>query len=184
MDLTLQSGERLAIVGASGAGKSTLLHVITGFLKPQSGKVLINGVDLNDLSMQDWREKLTYMGQNPRLFHGTLRDNILMANPKASPQALNEALHRAYVTEFLEQLPQGLDTVLGEQNFGISGGQAQRVALARAFLKDAPLILLDEPTANLDARSEALNFARYGYPMPRQNLNRPDASRKNLINHG
>ncbi len=154
--LTIDAGQRLAVVGESGAGKSTLLHLIIGFIQPQSGIIEVNGESLHDLALVQWREQLTYLGQNPRLFHGTLRDNILMAKPDASQKALEDVLNRAHVTEFLEQLPQGLDTVLGEQNFGISGGQAQRIALARAFLKDASLILLDEPTANLDQHSEAL----------------------------
>jgi ATP-binding cassette subfamily C protein CydD len=148
------SGEMLVLTGASGAGKSTILDLILGFITPLSGKIFVNGQDIATL-IPAAREKLIgWIGQKPTIFGGTIRDNILFARPEASPQDLAEAIRRAHLTDVIARLPAGLDTQIGEAGFGLSGGQAQRIAIARAFLKDAPLLLLDEPTAHLDPALE------------------------------
>jgi ATP-binding cassette subfamily C protein CydD len=156
ISLHLAPGERLALVGASGAGKTTLLHLLLGFQTPGAGSIRANGVDLETLDPEDWRRHLAWIGQNPVLFHGSLEANIRMGNPQASAEALAAAVKAARVDEFARRLPHGLDTPVGEKGVGLSRGQIQRVALARAFLKDAPLLLLDEPTTGLDAENEVL----------------------------
>jgi ATP-binding cassette subfamily C protein CydD len=162
ISLHLAPGERVALVGASGAGKTTLLHLLMGFQTPQAGTIRAGGVDLEALDPGDWRRHVAWIGQNPVLFHGTLGANIRMGNPQASPAALAAAMCAARVEEFARRLPQGLDSPVGEKGVGLSRGQAQRVALARAFLKDAPLLLLDEPTTGLDTENEALVLEAMG----------------------
>jgi ATP-binding cassette subfamily C protein CydD len=127
-----------------------------GFVVPTAGSIRINGIVLDTLSPEHWRRHLAWIGQNPVLFHGTVRENILLGRPAAVAVELESAARAARVLEFCRHLPAGLDTPVGEKGFGLSRGQAQRVALARAFLKDAPLLLLDEPTAGLDAENEQL----------------------------
>ncbi|MGK9165315.1 thiol reductant ABC exporter subunit CydD [Inquilinus limosus] len=153
--LRIGPGDHVALVGMSGAGKSTLLSLLLGFRRPDAGRVLVNGVDLAEIDPEDLRRRIAWIGQAPVLFHGTLRDNIRLGRPDADDAAVERAAAEARVTEFAATLPQGLDTPVGERGVGLSGGQAQRVALARAFLKDAPLVLLDEPTASLDRDTEA-----------------------------
>ncbi len=143
--LTVQNGEHLGLIGPSGCGKSTVLHLLLGFLKPQEGK----------LSMTIAPNKIGWLSQNPTLFRGSIRDNLLMANPHANEAELWHALDQAFMRETVMQFPQGLDTPVGEQNQGLSGGQAQRIALARLYLKNPDLFLLDEPTASLDTESAA-----------------------------
>ncbi len=155
VSLRIAPGDHVALVGMSGAGKSTLLSLLLGFRRPDAGRVLINGVDLAEIDPEDLRRRIAWIGQAPVLFHGTLRDNIRLGRPEADDAAVERAAAEARVTEFAAALPQGLDTPVGERGVGLSGGQAQRVALARAFLKDAPLVLLDEPTAALDRDTEA-----------------------------
>ncbi|AGA89227.1 cysteine export CydDC family ABC transporter permease subunit/ATP-binding protein CydD [Thioflavicoccus mobilis 8321] len=149
-------GERVALVGPSGAGKSTVLNLLLGFLVPDEGAIRINGEDLTAIDPEDWRAQLAWVPQQPRLFHGTLRENLLLGRPDADEAALREATRLAHADEFIKRLPAGLDTLVGERGQGLSGGQAQRIALARAFVRDAPFVLLDEATASLDADSEAL----------------------------
>lgn len=144
-DLRLRRGEVVAITGASGSGKSTLLQLLAGFVGPGEGRRRL----ARDLS-------LAWMDQRPLLIQGSLADNLRLAAPDASREAMAEALARAGFGELLARLPEGLDTPLGERGAGLSGGQAQRLALARIFLADAPLVLLDEPTASLDADTEAV----------------------------
>jgi ATP-binding cassette subfamily C protein CydD len=127
-----------------------------GFVVPTAGSIRINGIALDTLELEHWRRHLAWIGQNPVLFHGTLRENILLGRPAAVAAEVESAARAARVLEFCRHLPAGLDTPVGEQGFGLSRGQAQRVALARAFLKDAPLLLLDEPTAGLDTENEQL----------------------------
>ncbi|MGK9231215.1 thiol reductant ABC exporter subunit CydD [Inquilinus limosus] len=153
--LRIGPGDHVALVGMSGAGKSTLLSLLLGFRRPDAGRVLVNGVDLAEIDPEDLRRRIAWIGQAPVLFHGTLRDNIRLGRPEADDAAVERAAAEARVTEFAAALSQGLDTPVGERGVGLSGGQAQRVALARAFLKDAPLVLLDEPTASLDRDTEA-----------------------------
>ncbi|GBC61931.1 thiol reductant ABC exporter subunit CydD [Desulfonema ishimotonii] len=153
--LDLKPGERVAVVGASGAGKTTLLNLLLGFLQPDQGEIRISGTPLSRISPEIWHRQIAWIGQNPALFHGTIRENILMDRPEADEDAVWRAAESAGVARFARHLPDGLDTRVGEQNIGLSRGQAQRVALARAWLRDAPLLLLDEPTAALDAETEA-----------------------------
>jgi ATP-binding cassette subfamily C protein CydD len=152
-------GERVAIVGPSGAGKSTLLALLLGFVQPTSGRVLIGDTDLATVDIEAWRRNLAWVPQRPYLFAASLADNIRLGAPDASPAAVAAAVAAAHLDEVVAALPDGLDTVLGERGHGLSSGQRQRVALARAFLRDAPLLLLDEPTARLDGASEALVLA-------------------------
>jgi len=156
VDFELAAGDNVALVGASGAGKTTLLNLLMGFVVPTAGSIRINGIVLDTLSPEHWRRHLAWIGQNPVLFHGTVRENILLGRPAALAAELESAARAARVLEFCRHLPAGLDTPVGEKGFGLSRGQAQRVALARAFLKDAPLLLLDEPTAGLDTENEQL----------------------------
>jgi len=156
VSFTLAPGHQAALVGASGAGKTTLLNLLLGFQAPEAGRIWIGDCPLESLDPVSWREQLAWIGQHPVLFHGTLRDNIRLGRPDAAPAEIDCAAQAAAVTAFSARLPQGLDTPIGEMGQGLSRGQAQRVALARAFLKDAPVLLLDEPTAGLDAENERL----------------------------
>lgn len=149
----LGRGERVALVGPSGSGKSTVVSLLLGFLPLDSGTILINDQPLNSLDLADWRRHLAWIGQHPVLIHGTIRDNILFG--RQAPEALlRRAVESVGVASFVDCLPAGLDTPVGEQGVGLSGGQAQRVALARALLLSPPLLILDEPTASLDTESE------------------------------
>jgi ATP-binding cassette subfamily C protein CydD len=145
----------LVLAGPSGAGKSTVIEILLGFVRPDSGKVTINGADITDLVPQALSRLTAWIGQRPLLFVGSIRDNIRFARPEASDTEIEEAARAARVEGFSSSLPQGLDTQVGEGGYGLSGGQAQRVAIARAYLKNAPLLLLDEPTAHLDPATEA-----------------------------
>jgi len=158
----MEPGERVALAGPSGSGKSTAIRLALGFHRPDLGHVRLNGVDLAEADLEDWRRAIAWIGQSPHLFHGTLADNILLGQPDADAAAVAAAAEQARVADFARDLPRGLDTLVGERGHGLSGGQAQRVALARAFLKDAPLLLLDEPTGNLDAENEALVLEAIG----------------------
>ena len=156
VDLAIGAGERVALVGPSGSGKTTLVNLLLGFAGPQQGRIVINGEALGDLDLAGWRARLAWVPQRPRLFHGTVADNIRLGRPGATVQQLAEAARLAQADEFIDGLPDGMDTVIGDGGRGLSGGQAQRLALARAFLRDAELVIMDEPTAHLDAHSEAL----------------------------
>lgn len=156
VSFTVRSGEKLTLAGASGVGKSTLLNLLMGFEQPSQGTITINGTPLSRISHRDWRNQLAWVGQQPLLFYGSLRDNIRLGRPEAGGPAIRAAARAAKVLEFADRMPQGLDTPVGEKGHRLSRGQAQRVALARAFLADTPLLLLDEPTAGLDAANERL----------------------------
>lgn len=156
LDLTLVPGRLVALVGRSGSGKSSLLQALLGFRSLASGEIRVNGQLLSDIGTEAWLSKVAWVSQHTSLVPGTLRENLLMASSHAGDQDLYAALEQANALEFIQQLPGGLDTRVGDRGVGLSGGQIQRLGLARAFLKNAPVLLLDEPTANLDRESERL----------------------------
>ncbi|MGW4781012.1 thiol reductant ABC exporter subunit CydD [Streptomyces filamentosus] len=154
--LTVEPGETVALVGPSGAGKSTLLDVVLGFTEPEAGgTVRVGGVDLAELDPEAWRARIAWVPQRPYLFAGSIAENVRLARPEASDAEVRAALRDAGADSFVDGLPDGAGTVLGEDGAGLSAGQRQRLALARAFLADRPLLLLDEPTAALDGETEA-----------------------------
>jgi ATP-binding cassette subfamily C protein CydD len=156
LDLTIEPGEQVAIVGPSGAGKSTLLNLLLGFQPPGEGSIRVNGQPLTALEPAIWRRQLAWVPQRAHLFHGSLTDNIRLARPDADQAEVERAARHAHAHDFIQNLPQGYNTLVGDGGQGLSGGQIQRIALARALLKDAPLIILDEATAHLDLESETL----------------------------
>lgn len=151
------AGKVTALVGVSGAGKSTLANALLGFVHPDSGTILVNGqVPLQAIEPELWWKQLAWVPQNPRIFHGSIAENIRIARPDADMSAIREAARNAHALDFIEALPQGFDSMVGDLGQGLSGGQIQRIALTRAFLKNPPLFILDEATANLDMENEAL----------------------------
>ncbi|HEU5470475.1 MAG TPA: ABC transporter ATP-binding protein [Actinophytocola sp.] len=156
LDLTVPSGTRIGLVGRSGGGKSTLTRLLLRLMDVDAGRILIGGQDIARLRQADLRSLIAYVPQDPAMFHRTLRDNIAFARPGASDDEILRAARAAHVTEFVEDLPDGFDTLVGERGVKLSGGQRQRVALARAILRDAPILLLDEATSALDSESEIL----------------------------
>ncbi|WHZ19336.1 MAG: ABC transporter for glutathione/L-cysteine [Rhodanobacteraceae bacterium] len=152
----LEPNRVTALVGASGAGKSTLLDLLLGFAQPESGRITVDGVDLADIDPAQWRERIAWVPQRPHVFEGSVRDNLLLAQPFADAAALARAAAASGLEAVLARLPQGWDTQLGEHGLGLSGGELQRLALARALLRGhATVLLLDEPSAHLDADSAA-----------------------------
>jgi ABC-type multidrug transport system fused ATPase/permease subunit len=145
----------VALTGPSGCGKSTLLAVVLGLRRPSSGGVLLGGVDLDQLDLDDWRAHLAWVPQRPHLFARSVADNVRLGRPDATEVEISLALEASGLRDVVARLPVGAATVLGEGGYGLSAGERQRVALARAFLRDAPLLLLDEPTAGLDGETEA-----------------------------
>lgn len=156
LSLEIRAGETLALVGPSGAGKSTLFDLLLHFYQPTEGRILLDGVDTADLSLEALRRCFSLVPQNPALFHGTVADNIRYARPDASQQDVEQAAKIAHAHDFIQALPKGYETRLGDAGLGLSGGQKQRLAIARALLADAPVLLLDEATSALDAESENL----------------------------
>ncbi|MCQ6555916.1 thiol reductant ABC exporter subunit CydD [Streptomyces sp. C10-9-1] len=152
--LVVEPGETVALVGESGSGKSTLLNVLLGFTEPTSGTVRVGGADLREIDTEEWWQQVAWVPQRPYLFAGTIADNVRLARPGADDAAVREALRDAGAQEFVDALPHGARTPLGEDGAGLSAGQRQRLALARAFLADRPVLLLDEPTAALDGETE------------------------------
>jgi ATP-binding cassette subfamily C protein CydCD len=152
----MEANQKVALVGPSGAGKSTIAGLLLGFLQPQGGVIRVDGQPLSEISPKDWHSRLAWVPQNPYLFQGTLADNLRLARPGASQEALEQAARLANLDEFIQALPDGYETWIGERGIGLSGGQARRLALARAFLKDAPFLILDEATASLDPEQEGL----------------------------
>jgi ATP-binding cassette subfamily B protein len=156
LTLTIQAGETLALVGPSGAGKSTLFDLLLRFYDPQHGQILIEGLPAQRLDPLDLRRCFAWVSQTPALFFGSVEDNIRYGNPAASVEQVEAAARTAHAHEFIQLLPQGYQTHLGDGGMGLSGGQRQRLAIARALLADAPVLLLDEATSALDAQSEHL----------------------------
>ncbi|MFI5993222.1 thiol reductant ABC exporter subunit CydD [Streptomyces sp. NPDC051362] len=155
VSFTVAPGETVALVGPSGVGKSTLLNVLLGFVEPTAGRVRAGGVDLSAADLTEWRSRIAWVPQRPHLYAGSIAENVRLARPDADDVAVRGALVDAGAAGFVDALPDGVDTLLGEDGAGLSAGQRQRLALARAFLADRPLLLLDEPTASLDGATEA-----------------------------
>ena len=153
-DFTAEAGKTIALVGPSGAGKTTVAHLLMRFWDPQKGSISLGGHDLRDYKLDELRGQIALVAQDTFLFNDTLRTNILIARPDASEEELQRTLQRASLSELIESLPDGLETMVGERGMRLSGGQRQRVAIARAFLKDAPVLILDEATSHLDAVNE------------------------------
>jgi ATP-binding cassette subfamily C protein CydD len=156
IDFVINPGEKVAIVGPTGAGKTTLSNLLLGFIRPDTGRVVVNDVDLMNLEAGMWHSNIAWVPQRPRVFHGTVAANISLGLHNVSMASLEAASLQANAMEFILKLPNGFDTVIGESGRALSGGQVQRLVLARAFLRKARLVILDEATANLDSENEKL----------------------------
>ena len=156
ISLEIPNGKITALVGPSGSGKSSILNLIPRFYDPKSGAILIGNQNIRHLTMQSLRSKIALVNQEPILFDMSIKDNILYGNPNASDQEIESASKSSASDEFITKLPEGYNTIVGEDGYSLSGGQKQRISLARAFLKDAPILLLDEATSSLDTESEHL----------------------------
>jgi ATP-binding cassette subfamily B protein len=152
----IRSGQTVAVVGPSGAGKTTLFDLLMRFHDPQSGRIVLDGVPIDQMDLQDLRERMAIVPQEPVIFSGTVIENIRYGRPEASLEEVLAAAEAAYAQEFIRELPEGFDTYLGDRGVRLSGGQRQRIAIARAILKNPPLLLLDEATSALDAQSEKM----------------------------
>jgi len=150
------AGTTTALVGPSGSGKSTLIGLVMAFHRPQQGRILVDGHDLTERRLRDYRGHLGVVMQDNFLFDGTVRDNIAYARPNATEDAIREAAHIAHCDEFVDRFEKGYDTIVGERGVKLSGGQRQRVAIARAIIADPRILILDEATSSLDSESEAL----------------------------
>jgi ATP-binding cassette subfamily B protein len=149
------AGSTVALVGRSGAGKTTIANLLLRFWDPDEGSVRLAGVDLRKLTLDGLRRRIALVAQDTYLFNDTLEANVRLARPDASPSAIDRALEQAALSEFVSSLPEGLQTRVGERGVQLSGGQRQRIAIARAFLKDSPILILDEATSHLDTLSES-----------------------------
>jgi ATP-binding cassette, subfamily C, bacterial CydD len=156
LSLRIERGTVVALLGPSGSGKSTIAHLALRFIEPDSGRLLSDGRDLRLSDPDEWRRLVAWLPQRPHLFHGSVLDNLKLARKNATDSDIERAVALAHADEFIRVLPHGLSTQVGEEGARLSGGQAQRLALARAFLKDAPFVVLDEPTSQLDPESDAL----------------------------
>lgn len=156
ISLDLPAGSLTALVGESGSGKTTLARLLLGLAKPEEGRILVNGVDLSDCGGAPWRARIAWVPQHPFIFSASVRANLILGCPAASDGEIRTALEAAAAWDFVQSLSAGLDTILGDRGAGLSGGELRRLALARAFLRQADLIVLDEPTAGLDVKNEEL----------------------------
>lgn len=152
----LETGQLTAVVGATGSGKTTFSHLLMGYIQPLSGTILINGIPIHQMNERQMADIIAWVPQHPHFFNASILDNLKMANPEASIIEVEEACRMAYIHDFISQLPEGYHTLLNENAFRLSGGEKQRLSIARAFLKNAPLLVLDEPTSKLDPESEEL----------------------------
>lgn len=153
-DLEVRPGEKVGVVGYSGSGKTTLTKLLLRFMDVTDGGIFLNNTNVRDLRQADLRRHISYVPQEPLLFHRSIRENIAYAAPDASDKDILAAAKAAYISEFVDDLPEGYDTIVGERGIKLSGGQRQRVAIARALLKNAPILVLDEATSALDSESE------------------------------
>jgi ABC-type multidrug transport system fused ATPase/permease subunit len=156
LSLVFPKGKMTAIVGPSGSGKSTIVDLLVGFYKAQSGEILINGIDISKINKESWRNLVGYVSQDTYLFNATVEENILMGNPSASHEEVEEAARKANAESFIQNLPSGYKAMLGDRGLNLSGGQRQRIAVERAIIRDPQLLIFDEATSELDIESERL----------------------------
>ena len=156
INLNIPHGKTTALVGPSGSGKSSILNLIPRFYDPDSGELKIDGQNIKDLTISSVRSVIALVSQEPILFDMSIKENILYSRPNSTEEEIISAAKSAAADSFIAQLPNGYDTVIGENGYSLSGGQKQRVSIARAFLKNAPILLLDEATSSLDTESESL----------------------------
>lgn len=154
--LSIPEGQKIGIVGLSGAGKSTLTKLLLRFNDVSSGEILLDSIDIRSIRQTDLRKQIAYVPQEPLLFHATIKENVLLARPSASDEEVEKALQAAHAWHFIKQLPDGVESIVGERGVKLSGGQKQRVAIARAVLRQAPIMILDEATSALDSESEQI----------------------------
>jgi ATP-binding cassette subfamily C protein CydD len=157
INFKLKKGKFTALVGHSGSGKSTIVNLLLKFITPTSGQILLDGEDFSAISTENWRKNISIIPQKPYIFHASFKDNIDIGRIY-KPEQIIEAARSAFIHDFIESLPNGYDTIVGEQGTKLSGGQIQRIALARAFLRDSEILILDEPTSNLDPHAENMIF--------------------------
>ena len=155
VSLEIREHETLAIVGGSGAGKTTVASLLLRFFDPEEGRLTFGETDFRDIPLEDLRRSIGYVSQDTYLFHGTIEDNLRIGRPDAAAEAIRDAAEQANIHAFIQSLPSGYDTIVGERGAKLSGGERQRIAIARALLKDAPVLILDEATSNLDGANEA-----------------------------